>query len=166
MALEVERVLAEEAKERQGERNDLKVVENSNIVEKIPQSEPESKSREKAASIVGNTNARYVQDAKKIEREAQILVYNELQTKEFNMKVQTSMRIEEATFNEAKAILAGLGMNFTDAVNIFVSMVVQTKGLPFEVKLPNAETLQAMKEADSGETLPVDLEAMRQSMVK
>ena len=82
------------------------------------------------------------------------------------MKVQTSMRIEEATFNEAKAILAGLGMNFTDAVIIFVSMVVQTKGLPFEVKLPNAETLQAMKEVDSGDTLPVDLEAMRQSMVK
>ncbi len=82
------------------------------------------------------------------------------------MKVQTSMRIEESTFNEAKAILASLGMNFTDAVNIFVSMVVQTKGLPFEVKLPNAETLQAMKEADSGKTLPVDLEAMRQSMVR
>jgi hypothetical protein len=39
-------------------------------VEKIPQRQPESKSREKAASIVGNTNARYVQDAKKIEREA------------------------------------------------------------------------------------------------
>ena len=82
------------------------------------------------------------------------------------MKVQTSMRIEESTFNEAKAILASLGMNFTDAVNIFVSMVVQAKGLPFEVKLPNAETLQAMKEADSGDTLPVDFEAMRQSMVK
>lgn len=39
-------------------------------MEKIPQRQPESKSREKAASIVGNTNARYVQDAKKIEREA------------------------------------------------------------------------------------------------
>ena len=82
------------------------------------------------------------------------------------MKVQTSMRIEESTFNEAKAILASLGMNFTDAVNIFVSMVVQAKGLPFEVKLPNAETLQAMKEAESGDTLPIDLEAMRKSMVK
>ena len=70
VALEVERVLAEEAKERQGERNDLKAVEGNNIVEKIPQCEPESKSREKAASIIGNTNARYVQDAKKIEREA------------------------------------------------------------------------------------------------
>ncbi|SKA97361.1 DNA-damage-inducible protein J [Thiothrix eikelboomii] len=82
------------------------------------------------------------------------------------MKVQTSMRIEESTFNEAKAILASLGMNFTDAVNIFASMVVQAKGLPFEVKLPNAETLQAMKEAESGDTLPIDLEAMRKSMVK
>ena len=69
------------------------------------------------------------------------------------MKVQTSMRIEESTFNEAKAILASLGMNFTDAVNIFVSMVVQTKGLPFEVKLPNAETLQAMQEVRDGKNI-------------
>ena len=82
------------------------------------------------------------------------------------MKVQTSMRIEEETLIQAKAILEKLGMNFSDAVNIFTKMIVQTKGLPFEVKLPNTETLQAMKEADSGDTLPVNLEAMRQSMVR
>ena len=82
------------------------------------------------------------------------------------MKVQTSLRIEEETLIQAKAILASLGMNFTDAVNIFTKMIVQTKGLPFEVKLPNAETLQAMKEADSGDTLPVDLEEMRKSRVR
>ncbi len=82
------------------------------------------------------------------------------------MKVQTSMRIEEETLIQAKAILEKLGMNFSDAVNIFTKMIVQTKGLPFEVKLPNAETLQAMREADTGDTLPVDLEAMRKSMVK
>ena len=78
MALEVERVLAEEAKERQienGKNNALNLTQfqESRNVEKIPQSgitEPEEKSREKAASIIGNTNARYVQDAKKIEREA------------------------------------------------------------------------------------------------
>jgi len=71
VALEVERVLAEEAKERQGERNDLKVVEDNNIQEKIPEcSKYEPQARDKAASIIGNTNARYVQDAKKIEREA------------------------------------------------------------------------------------------------
>lgn len=82
------------------------------------------------------------------------------------MKVQTSMRIEEETLIQAKAILEKLGMNFSDAVNIFTKMIVQTKGLPFEVKLPNAETLQAMREADTGDTVPVDLEAMRKSMVK
>lgn len=82
------------------------------------------------------------------------------------MKVQTSMRLEESTFNEAKAILASLGMNVTDAVSIFMSMVVQNKGLPFEVKLPNAKTLKAMQEADTGDTLPVDWDAMRKVMVK
>ena len=69
MALEVERVLAEEAKERQL-ANLKQYSEPNTVVEKIPQREPEEKSREKAASIIGNTNARYVQDAKKIEREA------------------------------------------------------------------------------------------------
>lgn len=72
VALEVERVLAEEAKERQ--LANLKQYSEPNTVkEKIPEREqekPEPQARDKAASIVGNTNARYVQDAKKIEREA------------------------------------------------------------------------------------------------
>ena len=50
-------------------------------------------------------------------------------------KIQTSLRLEEETFNEAKKILASLGMNFTEAVNIFTSMVVQERGLPFDVKV-------------------------------
>ena len=50
-------------------------------------------------------------------------------------KVQTSLRLEEKTFTEAKEILSSLGMNFTEAVNIFASMVVQEKGLPFAVKM-------------------------------
>ena len=69
------------------------------------------------------------------------------------MKVQTSLRIEEETLIQAKAILASLGMNFTDAVNIFTKMIVQTKGLPFEVKLPNAETRQVMEEVRRGENI-------------
>ena len=50
-------------------------------------------------------------------------------------KVQTSLRIEEETFKEARKILASLGMNFSEAVNIFAAMIVQEKGLPFEVKI-------------------------------
>ncbi len=65
-------------------------------------------------------------------------------------KIQTSLRIEEKSLNEAKVILNALGMNFSEAVNVFTSMVVQTKGLPFEVKIPNKSTAQVIKEARLG----------------
>lgn len=74
-------------------------------------------------------------------------------------KVQTSLRLEEETFNEAKKILKSLGMNFTEAVNVFASMVVQERGLPFEVKLPNKTTLKAMDEAKENIGKTVDFEA-------
>ena len=63
-------------------------------------------------------------------------------------KVQTSLRLEEETLNEAKVILKSLGMNFTEAVNVFASLVVQERGLPFEVKLPSEKTKKALKELD------------------
>jgi len=65
-------------------------------------------------------------------------------------KVQTSLRLEEETFNEAKSILKSLGMNFTEAVNVFASMVVQERGLPFDVKLPNEETQEVIEESRKG----------------
>ena len=65
-------------------------------------------------------------------------------------KVQTSLRLEEKTFLEAKTILKSLGMNFTEAVNIFTAIVVQERGLPFDVRLPNEETRKAIKEAEEG----------------
>lgn len=68
-------------------------------------------------------------------------------------KVQTSLRIDEKPLTEAKAILAGLGMNFTEAVNIFTNLVVQHRGLPFEVRIPNAETKQVIEEARRGENV-------------
>jgi DNA-damage-inducible protein J len=65
-------------------------------------------------------------------------------------KVQTSLRLEEETFTEAKSILKSLGMNFTEAVNVFASMVVQERGLPFDVKLPNKETQEVIEESRRG----------------
>ncbi len=61
-------------------------------------------------------------------------------------KVQTSLRIEESTLNEAKQILGELGMNFSEAVNVFASMIVQERGLPFDVKIsdyPSISTEEA-----------------------
>ena len=58
-------------------------------------------------------------------------------------KIQTSVRLDGEAFLEAKIILKSLGMNFTEAVNVFTNMVVQERGLPFEVKIPNKETIEA-----------------------
>ena len=64
-------------------------------------------------------------------------------------KVQTSLRLDADKFTEAKEILKSLGLNFTDAVNIFTNMVVINKGLPFDVKLPTKEFKKSMDELDN-----------------
>ena len=62
-------------------------------------------------------------------------------------KTQTTIRLEESDYREAKDILKYIGMSYAQAVNMFNRMVVLEKGLPFEAKIPNKETLKAMKEA-------------------
>ena len=53
------------------------------------------------------------------------------------IKIQTSLRIEKNSLQDAKKILDEMGMNFSEAVNIFTKMIVAHRGLPFEVRLPN-----------------------------
>lgn len=55
------------------------------------------------------------------------------------LRVQTSLRIDKQALGDAKKILDDVGMNFSEAVNIFTKMIVKHKGLPFEVKIPNDE---------------------------
>ncbi|RLA58340.1 MAG: type II toxin-antitoxin system antitoxin, RelB/DinJ family [Epsilonproteobacteria bacterium] len=68
-------------------------------------------------------------------------------------KTQTTIRLEEHDYKEAKDILKYIGMSYSQAVNMFNRMIVLNKGLPFEAKNPNEETLKAMKEAMEGVNL-------------
>lgn len=61
-------------------------------------------------------------------------------------KTQTSLRIDQEKLAEAKQILAELGLNFSEAVNIFTNMIVVKQGLPFNVALPNKEMHAAMRD--------------------
>ncbi len=58
-----------------------------------------------------------------------------------NSKVQTSLRIDRNSLHDAKQILEEVGMNFSEAVNIFTKMIVKHKGLPFEIKIPDDKTI-------------------------
>ncbi len=59
-------------------------------------------------------------------------------------------RIEPDLKENATRVLASCGLNVSDAVRLFLRQVVAQNGLPFEVKAPNAVTIAAMEEADSG----------------
>ena len=68
-------------------------------------------------------------------------------------KTQTSLRLDEQKLTEAKQILADLGLNFSEAVNIFTNLIVAEQGLPFNVTLPNKETQAAMRDVRARKNL-------------
>jgi DNA-damage-inducible protein J len=59
-------------------------------------------------------------------------------------------RIDEATKNEATAVLASRGLTLSDAFRLLLKRVAAEKALPFEPLVPNAETVAAMREARAG----------------
>lgn len=62
-------------------------------------------------------------------------------------KMQTTIRLEEEDYKQAREILEFVGMSYAQAINMFNRMVVLNQGLPFEAKVPNKKTIAAMKEA-------------------
>jgi DNA-damage-inducible protein J len=61
-------------------------------------------------------------------------------------KIQISLRLDADKLAEAKQILSQFGMNFSEAVNIFTSLIVANRGLPFDVNLPNDDTASALRD--------------------
>jgi len=55
------------------------------------------------------------------------------------MKIQTSVRVEDVFYNEAKEVFQQFGLSFGDAVNIFLAKVAMEKGIPFDLTLPSDE---------------------------
>jgi DNA-damage-inducible protein J len=61
-----------------------------------------------------------------------------------------NVRIDPQTKSKASKILDLLGMTPSEAINLYFKQIIYTQSIPFDVKLPNKETLQAMKELESG----------------
>lgn len=49
------------------------------------------------------------------------------------MKIQTSIRVEDEFYQEAKVVFKKVGLTFGDAVNLFLSKVAMEKGIPFSI---------------------------------
>jgi len=58
--------------------------------------------------------------------------------------------VEASLKDQASAVLAEIGMTVEDAVRLLLTQVVEKHDLPLSLHIPNAETIAAMREADSG----------------
>ena len=59
-------------------------------------------------------------------------------------------RVEPELKYQAEALLRELGLSATEAITLFYRQVTMHRGLPFEVKIPNADTTEALHQAESG----------------
>jgi len=59
-------------------------------------------------------------------------------------------RIDSATKDEATKALEAMGLSVSDAIRMMLSRVAAEKQLPFAVKVPNAETREAIAELEAG----------------
>jgi len=64
------------------------------------------------------------------------------------------VRVEKRIKTQAAKTLAAMGLSVSDAVRVLLTRVAVEKALPFEVKVPNAATAAAMREARKGGLLP------------
>jgi DNA-damage-inducible protein J len=59
-------------------------------------------------------------------------------------------RVEPELKRGAEAVLKRLGLTSSEAINLFLAQVRLTKGLPFPVRIPNRETMRAIRDAQTG----------------
>ena len=59
-------------------------------------------------------------------------------------------RIDPDLKKEASAVLSGMGLSVSDAIRLMFVRVAADKALPFDLRMPNAETQAAMRDAREG----------------
>ncbi len=60
-----------------------------------------------------------------------------------------SIRMDTQLKKQAEELFNDLGLNMSVAMTMFIRQAVRVQGIPFEIsRMPNAETIAAMKEAE------------------
>ncbi len=52
----------------------------------------------------------------------------------------------------AEAILAQLGLSTSEAINLYMKHIILHQGIPFDVRIPNQITINAIEEHKNGNT--------------
>jgi DNA-damage-inducible protein J len=71
-------------------------------------------------------------------------------------------RVDTQLKEDVEEILGQIGLSTSQAITLFLKRIKYEKGIPFELKVPNARTLNAMKEADDNDGRTVSLDVFSQ----
>jgi DNA-damage-inducible protein J len=63
-------------------------------------------------------------------------------------------RVEPELKKDAEDVLRELGLTASQAITIYYKQIAVQRGIPFELKLPNQETIAAIRETDQPGKLP------------
>jgi DNA-damage-inducible protein J len=72
-------------------------------------------------------------------------------SKDAFIRARTDARLK----TKVESIFAKLGLNTTDAINLFFRQVEIQNGLPFDVRIPNAETLKALHDLEHNDDITI-----------
>ena len=62
-------------------------------------------------------------------------------------------RVEPDLKRQAEELFSELGLSTTEAITLFYKQVTVHRGLPFDVRVPNTETIEALQQARDGDGL-------------
>ena len=76
------------------------------------------------------------------------------------MSLDTTVRarIDSELKKDVEEILSEIGLTTSQAITLFMKGIKRERGIPFELKIPNKKTIEAMNEAKNNIGLTVSLE--------
>lgn len=76
-------------------------------------------------------------------------------------------RVKPDLKNEVEQILSRLGITTTQAITMYFEQIKMNKGIPFQLRIPNDETVQAMKDARANRNMEeVTIDQLKQSLTQ
>lgn len=70
-----------------------------------------------------------------------------------NKSAMIRARVDPQLKDEVEGLFAQLGLSTTEAITLFYRQVKLNRGLPFDVRIPNAVTQRTFVETDAGEDI-------------
>ena len=82
-------------------------------------------------------------------------------------KLRTNVYLDADIKAKAQEIFKQYGIGLSDAFNMFLSQSVLERGIPFEIKIPNTETIEAIEDARNSRNMEsISFEKMQEDMKK